>query len=162
MGVEKAVSKAEFARRLGVSRSTVTRAAQAGRLVLDASGMVLLEQSTTSWAATAGGREDLRGRHQHKRGGKGVRAQTQAPLQSRSVYQAQRLEWENKTTRLDMRISAKELLPLPECTKQATTLALQLKQDMENLIDNASPRLAHCADAPAREQLLGELLRGGL
>lgn len=59
---------AAFARRLGVNRSTVTRAAQAGRLVLDAQGMVLVAPSLERWHATRGTRDDVAARHAAARG----------------------------------------------------------------------------------------------
>lgn len=46
-------TKAAFARRLGVNKSTITRAAQAGRLVLEG-GKVNVERSLAQWHATAG------------------------------------------------------------------------------------------------------------
>ncbi len=60
-------SKAAFARRIGVNKSTITRAAQAGRLVLDGE-MVDVEQSLARWHATQGGRTDVAARHAAQRG----------------------------------------------------------------------------------------------
>ncbi len=59
---------AAFARRLGVNRSTVTRAAQAGRLVLAADGRVLVGPSLERWHATRGARDDVAARHAAGRG----------------------------------------------------------------------------------------------
>lgn len=59
---------AAFARRLGVNRSTVTRAAQAGRLVLAADGRVLVGPSLERWHATRGTRDDVAARHAAGRG----------------------------------------------------------------------------------------------
>lgn len=61
-------SLAAFARRLGVHRSTVTRAAQAGRLALAPDGSVLIAQSLARWHATAAGRLDVADRHAAARG----------------------------------------------------------------------------------------------
>lgn len=60
-------SKAAFARRLGVNKSTITRAAQAGRLVMEG-GEVNIEASLARWHATAGGRADVAERHAAQRG----------------------------------------------------------------------------------------------
>ena len=59
---------AAFARRLGVNRSTVTRAAQAGRLVLTADGRVHIAASLARWHATTGTRADVAARHAAERG----------------------------------------------------------------------------------------------
>lgn len=63
-----AESLAAFARRLGVHRSTVTRAAQAGRLALAPDGSVLIAPSLARWHATAAGRLDVADRHAAARG----------------------------------------------------------------------------------------------
>lgn len=60
-------SKAAFARRIGVNKSTITRAAQAGRLVLDGE-QVDVEASLARWHATQGGRLDVAARHAEQRG----------------------------------------------------------------------------------------------
>lgn len=60
-------SKAAFARRIGVNKSTITRAAQAGRLVMR-EGLVDIEPSLARWHATAGGRPDVSERHAQQRG----------------------------------------------------------------------------------------------
>lgn len=59
---------AAFARRLGVNRSTVTRAAQAGRLVMTADNRVLVAASLARWHATTGTRADVAARHAAARG----------------------------------------------------------------------------------------------
>lgn len=58
----------EFARWFGVNKSTVTRARQAGRLVLTADGKVDFEQSAARWHATGGARTDMAARHAAQRG----------------------------------------------------------------------------------------------
>jgi hypothetical protein len=61
-------SKTAFARRLGVHKSQITRAAQAGRLVLTADGRVEVEASIPLWYATKGSRDDVAARHAAQRG----------------------------------------------------------------------------------------------
>lgn len=53
----QAVSQAEFARQIGVGRSYVTALKQAGRLVTDAEGRVLVEESKASLARSNGAPE---------------------------------------------------------------------------------------------------------
>ncbi|MGB3742465.1 MAG: hypothetical protein WA968_10450 [Castellaniella sp.] len=60
-------SKAAFARRLGVNKSTITRAAQAGRLVMQGD-QVNVEASLARWHATQGGRTDVAERFAAQRG----------------------------------------------------------------------------------------------
>ena len=60
--------RAAFARRLKVNKSTITRAAQAGRLVLTTDGLVDVEASLTRWAETMGSRDDVAARHAAQRG----------------------------------------------------------------------------------------------
>lgn len=54
-------TKAAFARRLGVNKSTITRAAQAGRLVFEGK-LVQVEQSLAKWQASMGSRPDVAAR----------------------------------------------------------------------------------------------------
>lgn len=61
-------TRAAFARRLGVHKSTITRAEQAGRIVM-AGDLVDVERSVERWYATKGGREDVAARHAENRGG---------------------------------------------------------------------------------------------
>lgn len=60
--------RATFARRLGVNKSTVTRAARAGRLVLTSDGLIEVEASLTRWKETMGSRDDVAARHAANRG----------------------------------------------------------------------------------------------
>jgi hypothetical protein len=64
----EAVLQSEFARMMGVNRSTVTRWKQQGRLVLDAQGLVLVDPSRMRIFETQGGRLDLVAQHAQDRG----------------------------------------------------------------------------------------------
>ena len=61
-------TKSAFARRINVHKSQITRAAQAGRVVLTPDGMVEVEASIERWYATKGGRADVAARHAAQRG----------------------------------------------------------------------------------------------
>lgn len=65
---DRAVSRAEFARHCHVNKSTVTRWADAGMLVLDDSGRVLPEASLLRLQNMRGGRPDVEARHAAERG----------------------------------------------------------------------------------------------
>lgn len=62
-GVAQRLTRSAFARLLGVHKSNVTRGVQAGRVLLDADGLVLVAQSLERWRATAGPRLDVAERH---------------------------------------------------------------------------------------------------
>ncbi|WP_018875267.1 hypothetical protein [Thioalkalivibrio sp. ALJ8] len=68
MTEQRTLTRAAFARELGVNKSTVTRLAQAGRLVLDGRGRVVVAASIQRIQATAGGRTDVAARHAEERG----------------------------------------------------------------------------------------------
>jgi hypothetical protein len=61
-------TRSAFARRIGIHKSNVTRAAQEGRIVLTDDGLVDVEASLVRYAATKGGRSDVAARHAEKRG----------------------------------------------------------------------------------------------
>lgn len=70
-----AVTQAEFARLIGVGRSYVTALKNAGRLVLDDAGKVLVEESKRRIAETADpGRDDVRARWESERSNSAVDA----------------------------------------------------------------------------------------
>lgn len=65
---DRAVSQAEFARIIGCAKSYITALKQAGRLVLDDSGKVLVDASQRRIAETADPvRDDVRARHARQR-----------------------------------------------------------------------------------------------
>jgi len=67
--IQNAVSKAEYARAKGVNRATITRWAQAGRLVLDGHSQVLVDESEARLAETADPtKEGVVRRHEVERG----------------------------------------------------------------------------------------------
>lgn len=68
MIVAAPVTRADFARALGVNRSTVTRWAGAGRLVMLADGRIDVEASRQRLAQTSGGRDDVAARWATQRG----------------------------------------------------------------------------------------------
>lgn len=76
---ENSVSKAEYARMKGLNKSTITRWAASGRLVLDDKGNVLVAESEARLAETADpAKEGVVARHEAQRG-HSVQAQGRAP-----------------------------------------------------------------------------------
>jgi hypothetical protein len=172
---------AAFARRLGVNRSTVTRAAQSGRLVLADDGRVLVQASLARWHATRGGRLDLAERHAEARGhavagvatpatppadaNSGPRsddqhaADTQAPPEgSRAFWEAEKLRWQNTQLLLSLDLQSGARIPRGAIQREAHSLGATLRATVERLIDQTAPRLAAAtSDADRRRLLFGEI-----
>lgn len=177
-------SKAAFARRLGINKSTVTRAAQAGRLVLDGD-KVLIDASLARWTATMGGRTDVAERHAQQRGhsleslpkaGNGANnatvaasggvlpdlndvADTQSAAQpgnadGRTRYKTLTLQYENEAIKLEMALRRGLRHPLADVRREAHGLGVALRASMERLIDQTAPRLAAEQRPEARAALL--------
>ncbi len=165
-------SKAQFARRLGVARSTITRAAAQGRLVLDDQGRVLVEPSLERWHATTGHRTDLQAQHAAERGnaipqasgaaaGQGAHTATEEPdetdialNESRAGYQATALRYTNALARLERDLAAHRRYPLDDVTQAAYGLGARTRAALEHLIDELAPRLAGAADRATRAHLI--------
>jgi hypothetical protein len=180
-GSEAVENLASFARRLGVNRSTVTRAAQSGRLVLSADGRVMVQASLARWHATRGGRVDVAERHADARGHAvaGVAPAATAPASaqigpqgadqaggdglappegSRAFYEAQKLDWQNRLLLVSLDLQSGARAPRPALQREAHGLGATLRATVERLIDQTAPRLAAApSDADRRRLLAGEL-----
>lgn len=172
---------AAFARRLGVNRSTVTRAAQAGRLVLADDGRVCITASLAKWHATRGGRDDVAARHAAERGlpvaGVAPGATTPATAQngptgaeeqggeasppahgSRAFYEAEKVRWQNAELLLAMDLDSGVRIPRGLLQREAHGLGATLRATVERVIDQTAPRLAAATTAEERRRLLtGEM-----
>lgn len=167
-------TRADFARRLGVNRSTITRAAAAGRLVMQG-GMVEVEASLARWHETKGGRTDVEARHAAQRGAEvslpqavGDRAtgaqqdatEGNADSESRVRWKSLGMEYENKTIMLEMSLRRGLRYQLPAARREAAGLGATVRAALERLIDQTAPRLAVVADQGQRQQILAaELAR---
>lgn len=171
---------AAFARRLGVNRSTVTRAAHSGRLVLDADGRVCILASLTRWHSTRGGRDDVAARHATARGFElpvALAATTATTAQnrarsgdqdgdegepaaagSRAFWEAEKVRWQNAELMLAMDLESGVRIPRQAMEREARGLGATLRATAERLIDQTAPRLAAAAsDADRRRLLVAEL-----
>ncbi len=168
---------AAFARRLGVNRSTVTRHAQAGRIVL-AGKRVDVEASLARLAQTTGTRPDVSARHAAQRGAE-VSAPSlpkkTAPAPAKSAeepadmaddgetgskarYKAMALHSENSYIKLDMALRRGLRYSLPAVKREAAALGGTLRSALERLKDQTAPRLSVLADgAPRADLVLAEL-----
>jgi len=178
-------TKAEFARRLSWNRSTVTRAAQAGRLVL-VGDRIDVEASLARLQATEGGRTDVAARHAVARGNanpapaqreENAATAAQAPATpananatmpdtdaatdggSRTRYKALVLHYENQQIKLGMAMARGLRFARRDVVREATGLGAMLRSAIERVIDQTAPRLAVMTDRAERRALLAaELL----
>lgn len=163
----KTETKAEFARRIGVHKSNITRAAQAGRIVLDKRGRVLIDASLKRWHETKGGRTDVEDRHADQRGatvphlhtveGAGA-ADREAPHadngEARTRYKAIALQYENAQIKLEMALRRGQRFPLDSVKREAQGIGNTLRASVERLIDQTAPRLAVARSPAERRRLL--------
>ncbi|MCC5809882.1 MAG: hypothetical protein JJU06_05865 [Ectothiorhodospiraceae bacterium] len=166
-----AVSMAEFARILGVHRSTVTRARQSGRLVLDAQGLVLVDESLARYHATSGGRTDMAERHAEARGAalpepqqpatakqQPSSAETEQP-EGQKRYQRDRLQYENAAIRLEQALRRHERYVIADVQKQGEILGNTPRAAVERLIDELTPQLLLARPERRRALILAEVRR---
>lgn len=172
-------TRAQFARRLGVNRSTITRAIQTGRLIVDGSDNILVEESLTRWHESKGGRADVEARHAKNRGavipeaGQGQKDATAArksattaqqgesnTVGTRVSYKTIALEFENAAIKLEMALRRGTRFPLDDVKREAYAIGGTLRAALERLIDQTAPRLAVMRDKAARQRLLIAECRG--
>lgn len=164
-------TKTEFARRLGVNKSTITRAAQAGRIVVDAEGRVEIEASLARWNATRAGRDDVAARHAAARGHAVVAATDPATLaeaasptlqdgSGRAQARAEGLDYENRLLRLEMALRRGQRYPLADARREALGIGGMMRAAFERLVDTAAPRVAVAAGLDERRRILRDELRG--
>lgn len=177
-------TKAAFARRIGINKSNVTRAAQAGRIVLTPGGMVNVEASVQRWYETKGGRDDVAARHAENRGAVGsipqARAEngtvgpktaTSAQLageggatasgdgNTRTRYKAVAMQYENQSIKLEMALRRGLRYPLALVKREALGIGSSLRAAVERVIDQCAPRLAVMTNDLDRRRLLDAELR---
>lgn len=174
-------TKAAFARRLNWNRSTVTRAAQAGRLVL-VGGLVDVDPSLARLKATEGGRTDVAARHAAERGHgeqapiRAAENAATAPTAPRSAendaqaapdadgagrarYKAITLQFENQQIKLGMAMARGLRFARKDVSREAAALGAIVRSAVERVIDQTAPRLAVMTDGDRRRHLLGAELR---
>lgn len=177
-------SKAAFARRLGVNKSTITRAAEAGRLVLTPRGQVEVEKSLERWHATKGARSDVAARHAEKRG---ADIPESAPVEknatkarktpgadsgaadglpgsepaggSRARYKLAALHYENQSIKLEMALRRGLRYPLALVRQEAGGIGATVRAAIERIIDQTAPRLAVMRDDLERRRLIDAEVR---
>ncbi len=166
---------AAFARRIGVHKSTVTRAIQAGRLLL-VDGQLDIAVNLARWESTKiGSRPDVAARHEAQRSGdtpnpipateKPADAPAdrhealeipEAPLAQGTLpyYTARRLAAQNSLVRLGMQLRSQQRYPLDGVRREAYALGGTLRASLERMIDQTAPRLCVLKSAEERRALL--------
>jgi hypothetical protein len=174
---------AAFARRLGVHKSTVSRAIAAGRLLLVA-GRLDIADSLRRWHDTKPGtRPDVLARHAAKRAPANVVAVQAAEIAPRAPesaatedsgersapvvadpgigeYTQQLLAAQNALARLSISLRTFRRYPLDMIEREAQALGSTLRGALERLVDQTAPRLAvYREDGPRADVLAGEIIR---
>lgn len=172
LGIE---TKAEFARRLGVHKSTVTRYAQADRLVLATNGKVMVKDSLARIYATMGHRTDLTEKHAQDRGqaiknptdeqGQSqsdshdsmdpidldMDATEQTVGQDRAKYKAAAIDFGNQKIKLEEALNEGIRIDKQDYHQHISQKAVNLKSAIERLIDNLAPQIATLTDETSRK-----------
>lgn len=171
-------SRSAFSARMGVNKSTVTRWAQAGRLVVDEAGLVMVAESQARIAATMGHRGDVAERHAAQRGADVPTPQTVdknalagvsgsavgdaadgLPVGGgRARYQALTMQFENQSIKLEMALRRGLRFPREAVKHEAQGLGSMLRAALERMIDIAAPQLAAEKNEGARRRLIANEL----
>lgn len=171
-------TRSAFASRMGVNKSTVTRWAQAGRLVVDESGLVKVAESQARITATMGHRGDVAERHAAQRGADVPATQTAEKNAAAGVpgstvgdaadglpagggrarYQALTMQYENQSIKLEMALRRGLRFPREAVKHEAQGLGSMLRAALERMIDIAAPQLAAEKNEGARRRLIANEL----
>lgn len=169
-------SPAAFARRLGVHKSSVSRAIKAGRLTI-VDGLLDVASSEQAWQASkTGSRPDVAARHAAARRPQG--ADTAPPIPQADAdeneptdtqedapqpgplpvgmqrYTALRLEAQNGLLKLAILLRTHKRYPFDAVRDEALALGGTLRAALERVVDQTAPQLAMLADPQARLALL--------
>lgn len=159
-------TKAQFAKRLGVNKSTVTRYDQAGRLVLAPNGKVKVEESLALIASTKGARGDVSAKYGQVHGSVAQNAtesvaddDMSATVEmvgfDRTTLKAQILTYDNKVLELKAAKAAGSMLDKEDFLKQVGQAGKAFRVGMERLIDNLAPVLVNVHGTDARMAAIG-------
>ncbi len=159
-------TKAEFARRLGVNRSTVTRGVQQGRILVNGKGLVLINESLARWEATKAGRYDVEARHAANRGHKlGLNALDTlltadddldadgAETGEITALKAAELSARNKKARIEIKINNGELILKDDHAYECARFGNQFKQAIQQTVDILVPVLSGANQGMAEAQI---------
>ena len=160
----------EFARRLGVNKSTICRAIQAGRLHAPG-GMLDIEDNLRRWEATKPGtRADVAARHAANRSAAtpSPPAETKTPLNAITnvsdsaedegpgiaEYRKVELIAAINTAKLEIAMRTGERFPVADIGSHAGALGATLRASLERLVDTTAERLTLATTNAARVELI--------
>jgi hypothetical protein len=159
-------TKVQFAKRLGVNKSTVTRYGQAGRLVLAPNGKVKVEESLSLINATKGHRIDVSEKHSQlpsqipENGSETILDDDMSATvalvgMDRATLKAQTLTYGNKMLELEAAKVDGSVLDKDDFLKQVGLSGRSFRVGMERLIDNLAPVLVNVHGYEARLATIG-------
>lgn len=160
----------EFARRLGVNKSTICRAIQQGRL-LTSRGLLDVEDNLRRWEATKPGtRADVAARHADRRAAAMASQpeETQKPQSAITEvsdsaeddgpgiaeYRKLELLASINTTKLEIALRTGERFPVADIGSHAGALGATLRASLERLVDTTAARLTLANTNAARVELI--------
>lgn len=169
-------NRSALARHFGVSRSTITRAVQAGRIVPEADGRFDFAACANAWAATAAGRADVAARHAKNRGAPipdsqpGEKNATAAdagpesepdvtPDSSRAKAKTLLMHYENSQIKLEMALRRGLRVDLAAARREAAGIGAMLRGGIERVIDMTAPRLAAASNDLERRVIVEREIR---
>lgn len=155
------VTKAEYARLKGLNKSTVTRWAASGRLVLDTDGKVNLALSEARLAETADPtKEGVVERHAHERGqevgkpGASIRTQRDSSYAKRIGESARREAALADIAEMDRDLQLGRLIERAQVERALADCVVAARQTLERIPDRLMIQLAAESDPEKVHELL--------
>lgn len=156
-------TKAQFAKRLGVNKSTITRYDQAGRLVLAPNGKVKVEESLALITSTKGARGDVSEKHGQMHPSVAQNATDSESVAEddmnatvgmvgvdRARYKQAALMFGNNMLKIEMGLVNGTLVNKSDVADKASKDGRAYRIGMERLIDNLAPILVNVHGVDAR------------
>jgi len=156
------VTQSEFAKALGVRKSYVTKLKQAGRLVLDDRGRVLVDESRQRIEATRDpNRDDVVAANAARRAAVQTAPAPPEPTEVLTDYdfpaaRARKEHFLAQQAELEYRQRAGELLESAEAAHVVAEAATYVRTTLESLPDRLAPQVAHETDEHRIHALLAE------
>lgn len=167
---------ADFARHIGVHKSSVKRAVDAGRLIKDPDGQLDFDTNLARWHSSAGGRADVAARHAAQRGAAIPKAQptpenppaaefSQTPASlgiddsGRAKAKQATLHYENSSIKLEMALRRGLRFEKTAARRESTGLGALLRAGIERVIDQTAPRGAATGNDLERRRLFAQQIR---
>ena len=163
----KTLTKSAFAKLQGWSPSYLTKLSGQERLVLNESGLVMVEASLDKIKATAGARSDVAARNARLRKTKNTQTTTQneplatlhialeqLPEGSRAKCKAMVLHYQNNLLKLNMAMDQRLRFDHRAVLDEAAGIGNTLRAAIERLIDTTAPRLAIAKTREERARIL--------